>query len=217
MIGLIVATAIACKKQDTNIIYGYECFPTDSGHYVVYDVIDIFHDELLLKHDTNAYQIKEVIGEEDIDLEGDPFKKMYRYKRLNDTLDWVLKDVWALKPSNRSIELVEENKRRIKMVFSISYDQYWNINVFNNDDAENAYYDNIYQPISIGGIDYDSSVTVKQHYFTSYIEHIRAYEIYSPGVGKIYSYRADLDINNGDSTDIYYGTELYYTAKEWGN
>jgi hypothetical protein len=217
LLSVIIITVSCNKEQDTDIIYGYEYFPVDSGHYVIYDVVDIFHDELLLLNDTNTYQIKELIGEEDMDLEGETFKKLYRYYRAVDTADWILQDVWTIKKSNRSVELVEENKRRIKMVFSISYDQYWDANVFNTDDPENSYYTNIYEPISIGGIDYDSSVVIKQQDFQSFIEHIRAYEVYAPRIGKVKSYRVDLDINNGDSTDISYGTELFYTAVEWGD
>lgn len=216
LIGLTFSILLSCnKEQDTDIIYGYEYFPVDSGHYVIYDVVDIFHDELLLKHDTSMYQVMELIGEEDVDLEGETFRKMYRYTRPSDSSAWTLKDAWPIKKSNRSIELVEENKRKIKMVFSISYDQYWDANILNADDPENSYYDNIYEPITVGGLDYDSSVIVKQQDFQSYIEHIRAYEVYAPRIGKIQSYRSILEINNGDSTDISYGTELYYTAVEW--
>jgi hypothetical protein len=52
------------------------------GAYVVYDVVDIFHDIALLPaHDTDYYQIKEVIGEEELDGENQPYRKLYRYYR----------------------------------------------------------------------------------------------------------------------------------------
>jgi hypothetical protein len=213
---ILLLPLISCKKDsDDDIIYGYEYFPVDSGHYVIYDVVDIFHDELLLQHDTAVYQIKELIGEEDVDLEGESYKKFYRYFRLSDTLDWQLKDVWALKQTSNSIQLVEENKRKIKMAFSISYDQYWNCNAYNNDEPEQCYYQDIYEPYSLEGIDYDSSVIVVQQNFDSYIEHIKKYEVYAPRIGRVEGYYVDLDINNGDSTDISYGTELFYKAVSW--
>ena len=51
------------------------------------------------------------LEEEDVDLEGEIFKKVYRYKRLSETLPWSLQDVWVMKKSNRSVELVEENQQ----------------------------------------------------------------------------------------------------------
>ena len=46
---------ISCKKNDHDgIIYGYEYFPITEGNFVVYEVVDIFHDEVLSPaHDTN--------------------------------------------------------------------------------------------------------------------------------------------------------------------
>lgn len=210
---------ISCKKddQDTDIIYGYEYFPVNEGNYVVYDVIDIFHDVALNPaHDTDYYQIKEVIGESITDLEGETAQKLYRYYRINDTLDWAIKDVWTIKRTNRAAEVVEENDRIIKMAFAISYDQVWDGNALNNEDAVSFFYDDIYQPVSIGGIDYDSSVTVEGENFTSFIDYRRSYTIYGPRIGRIYSVNKNLSIDNFDTLDVQYGSELFYTAIEWG-
>jgi hypothetical protein len=216
IISLVVLT-ISCKKEnDGDIIYGYEYFPDEEGKYVSYDVMDIVHDDPSEVHDTDFFQIKEVIGEIEIDGEGDETKKLYRYIRQSDTLSWALKDVWIIKKTNRSVEVVEENQRKIKMAYSISYDQYWDCNALNTLDAEQCYYDNVYMPISVGGFDHDSSVIVEHQDFTSYIEVLRSYEVYAPRIGKILSVKRDLEISNGDTLDIYKGTELFYTAFDWG-
>jgi len=208
---------VACKKdQDNSIIYGYEYFPDDSGSYVAYDVTEILHDDVAGIHDTDYYQIKEVVGEEDQDLEGESFKKMYRYKRANDTLSWALKDVWVLKKSNRSVELVEENQRKIKMAFSISYDQYWDCNALNEEDEVVCYYRNIYQPMNMGVEDYDSTVVVEHQNDLNFIHYTRSFEVYARNVGKIHSYFKDMDINEGDTLQAIKGNELFYTAYEYG-
>ena len=207
----------SCKKgNDNNIIFGHEYFPYTEGHYVIYDVQDILHDDPVAVHDTSFYQIKEVIGEEDVDGEGETFRKMYRYYRANDTLNWSLKDVWVLKKTMKSVELVEENKRVIKLAFSISYDQYWDCNALNDKDAKQCYYSKIYEPIKVGQLDYDSSVVVEHQNFESYIEQLKEFEVYAPHVGMIQLYRKDITINNGDTLDVDRGTELYYTAVEFG-
>lgn len=216
---LIICTVlffISCKKQDANIIYGYQYFPSDSGSYVVYDVVDILHDDIAGVHDTNIYQIKEVVGEEDIDGEGETFNKFYRFHRENDTLAWQLKDTWVMKKTGKSVELVEENDRVIKMAFSISYDQYWDCNALNNNDSEQCYYADIYVPKLVGALSFDSTVVVERNDFSSFIDLERSYEVYAANVGKVSSYFKDLEINNGDTLDILKGTELYYTAVDFG-
>lgn len=212
----ISITVIACKKDDNGIVYGYQYFPADSGKYVVYDVVDIIHDDLSAVHDTDYYQIKEVIGEEDIDLEGETFNKMYRYKRESDTLNWWLKDVWVVKKSNQSVEVVEENDRVIKLAFSISYDQYWDCNALNNEDAEQCYYRNIYEPRTVGINEFDSTVVVEHSDNLNAIEYMRFYEIYAANVGRVQTVNKDLEISSSDTLTVLKGTELFYTAVSWG-
>ncbi|UKN01804.1 hypothetical protein K6119_18950 [Paracrocinitomix mangrovi] len=213
---LIPVLFFSCKKNDNTIIYGYEYFPVDSGHYVVYDVIDILHDDAVGVHDTTYYQIKEVIGEEDLDLENETFNKLYRYQRFSDTLAWQLKDVWVVKKTNTNVEVVEENERIIKMAFSISYDQYWDRNALNNNPAQQCYYNEIYKPATIGAIDYDSTVIVEHQDFSSYIEYDREFEVYARNVGRVQLVRKHIDIFNGDTLQVDKGTELFYTAVDFG-
>ena len=215
-IGMLVGI-FSCKKQDTNIIYGYQYFPYDSGHYVIYDVVDIIHDDLVAVHDTDTYQIKEVIGEEDVDEEGETYRKMYRYHRESDTLNWQIQDVWTVKKSGRSVEVLEENDRVIRMAFSISYDQYWDCNALNNNGSEQCYYADIYLPKMIGDLSYDSTVVVERKNFSSFIDYQRSYEVYAANVGRVQSVYKDLEINNGDTLDVIKGNELFYTAVDFGN
>lgn len=219
--GIAIASLIwltACKKDGNDpILYGYRCFPMEEGHYVVYDVVDVFHDVALVPaHDTSRYQIKEVIGETELDNLDEPYRKLYRYYRENDTLPWTIQDVWTVKMTRTRAETLEENKRRISLAFSISYDRYWNYNALNEDPALEAYYDDIYQPLSIGALSYDSTVRVEIEDILTFIEYRRQYDIYATGVGKVFSCRKDITINNSDTLDIQKGTELFYTAVEHG-
>lgn len=214
---LIVVLISSCKKDSKTILYGYEIYPMNEGSYVIYDVTDIFHDVALIPaHDTNQYQIKEVIGEEELDGEGEPFRKLYRYHRLSDTLDWTMQDVWTVKRTSQTLEKVEENKRRISLAFSVSYDRYWNYNALNEDDELTARYENIYEPFSIGSDSYDSTVLVEIENLLTFIEYKRQYDIYAMNVGRIIGVKKDLEILNTDTTDIKKGTELFYTAIDFG-
>lgn len=218
-IGILFVTLLlsSCKKDDTEILYGYQCFPYDEGHYVIYDVVDIFHDVALIPaHDTLRYQIKEVIGEIEVDGEGDTLRKLYRYYRLNDTLAWAMQDVWTVKKTSRTVEKLEENKRRISLAFSISYDQQWDYNALNEDASLEAYYDDIYLPLALGNLSYDSTVVVEIENSLTFIEYKRQYDIYATNVGLIYSVRKDLDITDTDTLNILKGSEVFYTAISHG-
>lgn len=215
IICLLIITS--CKKDNGPIFYGYHFFPVNEGHYVIYDVVDIFHDVALLPaHDTSYYQIKERIGETEMDGEGENYQKLYRYYRLNDTSAWSLQDVWTIKRTAQTAETLEENKRRISMAFSISYDRFWNYNTLNEDAALTARYENIYEPLSLGANSFDSTVRVEIENTISFIEYRRQYTIYASEIGKIYSVKKDLEILNSDTTDIKKGTEVYYTAVSFG-
>jgi hypothetical protein len=214
---LIVILWACNKNEPKSIIYGYEYFPTEAGHYRVYQVMDIFHDEALGNvHDTSIYQIKEVIGEMLIDEEGDTIQKLRRYFRENDTSVWNLQDVWTQKRTRTTAEVVEENKRRIKMVYAISYDQSWNGNALNNETAQNCYYDHIYESYNSDYLSFDSTVVVEQMNFSSFIDYQRQYEIYARNIGCIKVVNKQLEIDNADTTDIQYGTEIFYDLIEFG-
>lgn len=214
---VVLVLISSCKKDEEQILYGYQIYPMEEGRYVIYDVVDIFHDVALFPaHDTNYYQIKEVIGEEEVDDEGEPYRKLYRYYRESDPLNWTIKDVWTVKRTPQTLETLEENKRRISLAFSVSYDRYWNYNALNEDDELTARYDNIYEPMSIGLQSYDSTVRVEIEKLTTFIEYRRQYDIYATNVGRIIRVQKDLEILNSDTTDIKKGTEVFYTAIEFG-
>jgi len=218
-ISLIGLLLFSCKKDNSQPInFGYHYFPIDEGHYQIYDVMSVIHDNPVSAHDTTLLQIKEVIGEVYIDNEGDEAHKLYRYKRYSDTLNWEIKDVWSVKLTSGTAEVVEENKRRIKMGFAISYSQYWDGNALNNDDKEECYYTKIAQPFTVDNFTfYDSTAIVEHSYELNYVQYLRHYEVYAANVGKIYSVDKDLTLIDGDTLNIEKGYEVYYSIVEYGH
>ncbi len=216
---LVLTSLLACKKDpvDTNIIYGYEYFPVEVGHYAIYNVVDIFHDlEIEPAHDTNRFQIKELIAEVLVDGEGDTIQKLKRYVRPDESEDWVIQDVWTQKRTASTAEVVEENDRQIKMIFAIAYNRTWDGNALNNEPELECYYENIYQPHTVNSTVYDSTVIIEKENFISFIDFNRSYDVYARNVGKIKSVYKNLAIDNTDTTDIQKGVELYYNLIEFG-
>ncbi len=218
IISITLLLLVSCKKDNSQPInFGYQYFPVKEGLYKVYDVMSIIHDDPVNVHDTTILQIKETIGEVYTDEEGDEAHKLYRYKRYSDTANWEIKDVWSIKLTPQTGEIVEENKRRIKMAFAISYNQFWDGNALNNDEKEECYYRDIAKPFTVDNLTtFDSTAVVEHADYLNYIQYLRHYEVYSANIGKIYSVNKDITLINGDTLNVDKGTEVYYSIIDYG-
>lgn len=215
----ILFILMSCGKDNSEKLnLGYHYFPINEGLYKVYDVSQIVHDDEAGVHDSAYYQIKEVIGETYIDEEEEEAQKLYRYFRQDSTDNWTIKDVWVMKRTLTTAEVVEENQRMLKMGFAISYNQYWDANVHNNFDKVECYYENIAKPFTADDFTvFDSTATVEYKNLVTFIDYERKFEVYAANVGKIYSVDKYFTIENGDTLQPIKGTELKYSIVEFGN
>lgn len=215
---LLSLSVYSCKKDNSAPInMGYHYFPTTNGLFVIYDIKSIIHDDLVAVHDTNVYQIKSTIGETLTDLEGDKFQKVYRYKREDAMSPWIMKDVWTMKLTNKTAEVVEENKRIIKLAFGISYAKEWDCNSFNSEDKEICKYSKIAEPFTVNnGTIIDSTARVEHANSLTFIDYNRHYEVYAANIGRIYSYKKEFTITNTDTLNPIKGIEQYYSMIEYG-
>jgi hypothetical protein len=217
-IGITLLVGASCKKGDnTPIDFHYNYWPTEQGHYVIYDVLEVRHDvQALVQRDTTRYQLKIQLGDTLTDLEKETARKFFRYTRATAADNWSLKDVWTTKISGNRAELVEENQRVIKLVFAPTTDKEWNANAFNQFVPLNCYYTNLHKPATINGIGFDSTITVEQEDFFSLIDHRRKYEVYAKGVGLVYKFYKHHEIMNFDTLDIRKGNEMHYKLISFG-
>lgn len=207
----------SCKKQDnTPIDQGYGYFPTEVGRYAIYEVMEINIDQAVSVNDTVTYQLKEKIESQFIDNQGRPSLRIERYSRLSDTLPWVIKDVWYATKTTTIVEKIEENVRYIKLAFPVKESQSWNGNNFTTLPAWNYQYSQIGSSFSVGALNFGNTVKVIQRDNFNFIEYEKAWEVYADGVGLIKKQFKDLDINNGDSTNIRLGTILYQHILHYG-
>ena len=101
---LIVAFYNSCRKETLPpASQSFNYFPTDKGRYVEYNVDSVYHaindnntdDSVYAWH----YQLKELIDSTFIDGEGRKVQIIKRFRRDNDTLEWIetgspQKDFW---------------------------------------------------------------------------------------------------------------------------
>ena len=130
---MMLLLTLACKKEKKAeaVDLGYTYFPTEIGQYVIYQVDSISYNDFFnpVKIDTTHFQLKELVQSHFTDNEGRESDRLERYVRKNDSLPWVLRDVWYQTRTSTKAEKVEENVRFVKLIFPVEVNQKWNGNL----------------------------------------------------------------------------------------
>lgn len=212
---LLLIIGYGCKKNEpVDFHYGY--FPMNRGHYVIYQVKDIYIDDTVNQYDTTAFYIKAIFGDTVTDNSGRPARRYERWYGPTPNGPWNLVDIWTAIIDGTRAELVEENNRTIKLIFPPTQYQEWNANAYNTIDPLSCYYTDIHLPYSLSGISFDSTVTVEQEDVKNLVQYKRKYERYAKGVGMIQKVFVDCEIDNFDTLQVRKARKLYMNAVSYG-
>jgi len=178
---------------------GYNYFPDEAGHYVIYKVDSLYYNTLLLNTSTNIspadtfrFQLKEKIESVYTDNEGRPALRLERYVKYYNSsipysdMPWLLRDVWSATKTAKTVERVEENERFVKLAFPVRDEQRWNGNAQNTHDAEEYSYNFYDLPRTLGGILFDSVLQVDHHDESSLVGWSYSSEKYARNAGLVY-------------------------------
>ena len=207
---------ISCKKDAGSISLHENYFPLENGRFVEYDVTSITHNVAAGIPETTNYVLKTVVGDTIIDNSGRIARKFSRWIFNVNENKFIIKDLWTAIIDQNRAELVEENERIIKLVFSPSLKKVWDMNAFNSRTSVESKYENIHNSASIGSFTFDSTVTVVEEKFENLIEFRKKYEIYAKKVGLIYKCFKVFEISSGDTLNPLVGTEIYYKIRNYG-
>lgn len=212
----------SCKKDKPvqgDVGYGY--FPALIGSWIIYDVDSTVWDDFQIPSIvTNyQYQIKEVIESSFIDDQGREALRWERYKRDSIKGPWVIKDVWVANKTATTAEKVEENIRYIRLVFPIKLAKIWDGNATNTKDGWDYQYTEIDAANTIGGLSFDSTLTVSQQDFNPWIFYDFFEEKYAKNVGLIYKKELHWekpDANLNWDVDYKWGYDYTLTINSYG-
>ncbi len=191
------------EPESTNL--GLEYFPLEEGQYIDYQVEDIQY-TILNPPDTSRYQLRELIGEEFIDIEGNPAFRLERYRRADANAPWALDSIWQIKRSTTQAIVIQNNQPLIKLVFPLGEGVEWVGTAFfrvNRTDTiidpvtsdttiqetfigDRYRVENFNKPLTFGDFSFDSTLTVIQSDDSSRISIDRRREIYAANRGLIY-------------------------------
>lgn len=210
---------VACKKKSDDVNFHYDYFPLKEGSFIEYKVTKIIHDDdATINHDTSVYMMKVVIGDTVIDNQGRIARQYFRYVYDSIYGEYKVKDLWTGIIDGERAELVEENERMIKLVFSPTVNKEWNKNAFNSQAATMLFYDKIHQPYTLNNLDFDSTVVVEEDSTEgNMIVYRRKFEVYAKGVGMIKKHYQDYTVENANIYEPLKGTEVFYEIVDYGH
>ena len=186
-----------CKKDDSTtgaqqgMLYSY--FPVNVGHETIYDASLITKDDFSGVEDTSYFQVKEVVESVFTDNQGRPTQRLERYVRATPNDAWVISDVWTSNIWNNRVEKKEENYTFVKMIFPLVSGAEWNGNLLNNLESQTYEVTAVNEPGVVGGVSFDSTLTVLQRDEDSFIATDYEIEKYAAGVGLIYKQQIHIE------------------------
>ncbi|HNQ62062.1 MAG TPA: hypothetical protein PKJ62_06710 [Bacteroidia bacterium] len=215
---VLLAGIFSCKKETiipSSPSFNY--FPVEIGRWVEYDVDSIFHGENDDNNDDSVYtfhfQIREEIDSSFINGQGQETQIVKRYKRNSSMEDWSLTNVWTQTLTLTGAYRIEDNVAYHKLAFPINSGINWNGNDANTLEEETYSYEEFHVPTTIGGVTFDSTLTVVQIEEENFIERIYGKEKYATGVGMIFKQRDNLGKRNGI---VVKGLEYKMTLRDFG-
>lgn len=224
---LFILMLPSCKtEKDTyEADFAYEYYPTDSGHYVIYQVDSITYDENA-GNDTARYQMMEIITDTFYDNENILNYRLELYRRPNTNAAWAIDRVWFLKQNTTTLQKIEDDLRFIKLVFPPAEGKTWNGNIYipltepfrDFEDWEYSY-SNTNQPYTVGALSFDSTLTVNEVDEEDLIDKKFRKEIYARNVGLIYQEWAIMhkqDVTNTwDNATIQRGFKIFMRVVDY--
>ncbi len=210
------AVMFSCREEQLvspAIPFGYEYFPVNTGHSVVYNFDSVFIDSKVGVNDTTHYQLKEIIESTFTDNTGRPTLRIERYRRNNDSASWNIKNVYFANVSTTSAEKVEENQRLVKLVFPVKLNKSWSGNAFTSLPKWEYEYTGVDEPLKIGSQTFDSTLTVTQIDELNLIEKDYSVEKFAKHVGLVY--RQNIHLEKTPAGVITRGSVITYTFKSY--
>lgn len=194
---VVVAAALmfcalpGCQQEEVDTDIGWGYFPTEIGHWVVYEIDSTVYDDFTGDTFYYRYQVKELLESEFIDNEGRLSVRVERYRRNYDSIlpydsiPWYLSRVYAFTRSNGWAEKLEENVRYIRLAFPVEQGKTWNGNAYNTIGQWNYKYRAVDEDYTIASFALDSTLLVEQKNEINLISHRVYKERYAKNIGLI--------------------------------
>jgi hypothetical protein len=223
----------SCTKENANFTLESvnDYFPLQVGKYITYNldstVFTNFNQDLTIKH----YQAQYRVDSEVTDNLGRAAFNISRYLRTDSTQPWTIDNVFTAVPTGKSIELIQDNLRFIKLIMPIKDGFSWTGNSYLPYDPYRSYgfadpvfmedwnytYENVDSSITIGSNNFPNTITVAEIddtigdpkvAGTKYAERTYSIEKYAKNIGLIYKEFIHWEYQSIDNTYTGFGEKL---------
>ena len=183
---LAVLFLYACDKSENlpQPEMGLNYFPLKVNATNIYNVDSVVYSDFTNTITTFQFLIKDSVVKEFTDIQGNSAYRVERYKKTA-TQDWTFQKVITKKIIGNRAEEFIDNHRYIRLVFPISLQSEWNGNLYNSLEEWRHEVVAIDQPQTIGIINLDSTITIKQHDEVNLIREDIYTETYAKNVGLV--------------------------------
>jgi hypothetical protein len=207
----------SCKKEkEEPVDFKYEYAPQTIGHYCIYDVMEVKHDDAVGMHDTTVYFLKERIESSFVDDQGRPSLRLERSRLDTASGLWVITDVWYSTRIASRYEKIEEDERFIRLTFPVKIDAEWNGNAYNQIGAWDYKYTDVDVARTYNGLNFSNTARVSHIDEFNFVQRYLSYEVYAKNIGLVSKYYKYVTIDAFDSTAIDVGNELYMNIVSYG-
>ena len=201
LISLITLSYWGCKPDELIIPKKISLSPIETGKYIIYHRLELNHDAFNSQTDTTNYWIKESIESSFLDQENDTAYRLQINHSNDEGLSWEFHHYAFIKEDDFGIERTDFDIKKVKLSFPVENNKRWDINMFNNQDAQYGYYIRIDEPFYTDNSVFDKTVAIKiadrqDIIFTQFEE-----EIYARGIGLIQRQFKDIETQPGKYKD----------------
>lgn len=184
---LILAVILACNKE--NIAppreFSYNYYPLIEGKVNIYDVDSTAYNNFTGATTNFKFKLKDSIANTFNDLTGNLIYRVERYKKQNDSNNWVYQKTITRSLSTRAAQETIDNQTFIRLIFPPELGAQWNGNSKNTLGEYMYRITDFPKTTTIGSIDYDSTIVVLQSDENNLIREDIASEVYAKNIGLI--------------------------------
>lgn len=181
-------------------------------YHFLYQVQEIIYDDFFNKIDTFNYQILEINDTLFYDNLNQAVMRIERYKRNNDSALWDYHETVSSKIDNYKYERNENNTKKVKLSFPITFETIWNANTFNSNNNTLVFYHEINVKKNIDNNWYDSVLVIKSDPIFNSVGEKYYEEYYAKNIGLIYSNIIFVEKSNNKTR----GYKIKYTILNHG-
>jgi hypothetical protein len=205
----------ACKKDVIDLSKrenGTSYVNQTLDYQFLYQVQEIIYDDFFTKIDTFNYQILEINDTVFFDNLNQPVMRIERYKRNNDSALWEYHETVSSRIDNYKYERNENNTKKVKLSFPITFETIWNENTFNANNNSLIFYNEINVRKNINNKWYDSVLVIKNDPVFNSLGEKYYEELYAKNIGLLYSNIIFIEKSNNKTR----GYKIKYTLIDYG-